>query len=47
VNAAHPEVRRRAIIAVGRIVDPRGRALLAGLHGETNAEITGARLVTR
>lgn len=39
VNAAHPEVRRRAIVAVGRIADPRGRALLAGLHGETNAEI--------
>ena len=39
VNAAHPEVRRRAIVAVGRILDPRGRALLAGLHGEANAEI--------
>ena len=39
VTAAHPEVRRRAIVAVGRIADPRGRALLAGLHGETNAEI--------
>ena len=39
VNAAHPEVRRRAIVAVGRIVDPRGRGLLASLHGETNPEI--------
>ena len=39
VNAAHPELRRRAIVAVGRIADPRGRALLAGLHGETNAEL--------
>jgi HEAT repeat protein/cyclophilin family peptidyl-prolyl cis-trans isomerase len=39
VNATHPEVRRRAIVAVGRIVDPRGRALLAGLRGDTNPEI--------
>jgi HEAT repeat protein len=39
VNAAHPEVRRRAIVAVGRIADRRGRALLDGLHGETNAEL--------
>lgn len=39
VSASHPEVRRRAIVAVGRIADPHGRALLAGLHGETNAEI--------
>jgi HEAT repeat protein len=39
VNATHPEVRRRAIVAVGRIADPRGRALLAGLHGQTDAGI--------
>jgi HEAT repeat protein len=39
VNAVHLEVRRRAIVAVGRIVDPRGRALLTGLRGEANAEI--------
>jgi len=39
VNATHPEVRRRAIVAVGRIADPRGRALLAGLHGQADAEI--------
>ena len=39
LNAAHPEVRRRAIVTVGRIADPRGRALLAGLHGETSAEL--------
>src|SRR6185437_16933607 len=38
-HAAHPEVRRRAIVAVGRIADPRGRALLAGLHGETDPDI--------
>ena len=39
VKSAHLEVRRRAIVAVGRIADPRGRVLLAGLHGETTAEI--------
>jgi HEAT repeat protein len=39
VKADHPEVRRRAVIAIGRIVDPRGRALLEGLRGEANPEI--------
>src|SRR5436190_5661987 len=39
VKSAHPEVRRRAVVAIGRIVDPRGRALLAGLRAETNPDI--------
>ena len=39
IKSAHPEVRRRAIVAIGRIVDPRGRALLAGLRGETNPDL--------
>lgn len=39
VNAAHPEVRRRAIVALGRIADPRGRTLLAGLHGQSSPEM--------
>jgi peptidyl-prolyl cis-trans isomerase B (cyclophilin B) len=39
IASAHPEVRRRAVISVGRIVDPRGRGLLAGLHGEKNPDI--------
>jgi HEAT repeat protein/cyclophilin family peptidyl-prolyl cis-trans isomerase len=39
IKAAHPEVRRRAIVAIGRIVDPRGRALLASLRGETDPDI--------
>ena len=39
LKTEHPEVRRRAIVAVGRIADPRGRALLTTLHGETNAEV--------
>ena len=39
IKSAHPEVRRRAIISIGRIVDPRGRALLAGLRADPNPEI--------
>jgi HEAT repeat protein/cyclophilin family peptidyl-prolyl cis-trans isomerase len=39
VKAEHPEVRRRAIIAVGRIVDARGRGLLASLRGDATPEI--------
>ena len=30
LKSSHPEVRRRAVIAVGRIVNPAGRALLVG-----------------
>jgi peptidylprolyl isomerase len=37
--SAHPEVKRRAITAVGRIANEQGRALLATLHGETNPEL--------
>lgn len=39
LKSAHPEVRRRAVVAVGRIADPRGRALLAGLHAEPDPDI--------
>ena len=39
IKSAHPEVRRRAIISAGRIVDPRGRALLAGLRADPDPEI--------
>jgi peptidyl-prolyl cis-trans isomerase B (cyclophilin B) len=35
----HPEVRRRAIQSIGRINDPRGKALLESLHRETDPEI--------
>ena len=35
----HPEVRRRAVVTAGRIVDPRGRALLAAARAETDPEI--------
>ena len=29
LTSAHPEVRRRAVVAIGRIVNPAGKALLA------------------
>lgn len=39
VASRHPEVRRRALVSVGRIVDPRGRALLAAARAEKDPEI--------
>ena len=39
VRSAHPEVRRRAIVAVGRIVNPGGPALLADLRRDPDQEI--------
>jgi HEAT repeat protein/cyclophilin family peptidyl-prolyl cis-trans isomerase len=39
LKSPHPEVRLRAVVSVARIVDPRGRALLAGMRGETNPDI--------
>ena len=39
VASAHPEVKRRAIMSVGRIVNDQGRAILASLHGETDPEL--------
>ena len=35
----HPEVKRRAVVAVGRIVNPGGSALLLPLRKDPNAEI--------
>ena len=37
VGAAHPEVRRRAIVTIGRVVDERGKAMLTALHGQTDS----------
>lgn len=37
--STHPEVKRRAIIAVGRIVNPRGPALLEGLRNDPNPDV--------
>jgi HEAT repeat protein/cyclophilin family peptidyl-prolyl cis-trans isomerase len=39
LRSSHQEVRRRAVMAVGRIADERGRALLAPLRTDANAEI--------
>ena len=39
IASGHPEVRRRALVSVGRIVNPRGRALLAAARAEKNPDI--------
>lgn len=39
ITSAHPEVKRRAIVSIGRIVNEKGRALLTTLHGETDPEL--------
>jgi HEAT repeat protein/cyclophilin family peptidyl-prolyl cis-trans isomerase len=38
-GATHPEVRRRAALAIGRIADPHGRALLAARHREQDSSV--------
>ncbi len=38
VKHEHPEVRQRAIISIGRIVNPAGRAILSGLRTESDAD---------
>jgi HEAT repeat protein/cyclophilin family peptidyl-prolyl cis-trans isomerase len=39
LKSSHPEVRRRAVIAVGRIVNPAGRALLVSARKDDDVEI--------
>src|SRR5258705_3441630 len=39
IKARHPEVRRRAVVSIGRIVNPRGRALLMSLRRDADPEI--------
>lgn len=39
IASPHPEVKRRAIVTIGRIVNDKGRALLATLHGERDPEL--------
>jgi HEAT repeat protein/cyclophilin family peptidyl-prolyl cis-trans isomerase len=39
IKASHPEVRRRAVQSIGRIVDPRGHALLVSAHNEADASV--------
>ncbi|MEO5896849.1 MAG: HEAT repeat domain-containing protein [Vicinamibacterales bacterium] len=42
LQSTHPEVRRRAVVAVGRIIDPRGAALLRPLRSDKDPEVLGA-----
>ncbi len=42
LQASHPEVRRRAVMAVGRIADPRGKALLVPARLDPDAEVVAA-----
>jgi HEAT repeat protein/cyclophilin family peptidyl-prolyl cis-trans isomerase len=39
LGSTHPEVRRRAIVSVGRIVNPAGRALLVPLRKDANQDL--------
>ena len=40
--SAHPEVRRRAAVSIGRIADVKGSALLAKLRADTNLDVRAA-----
>jgi peptidylprolyl isomerase len=42
LRASHPEVRRRAAIAIGRIADRRGRAMLEAARGDGSVEVAAA-----
>lgn len=42
LSAEHPEVRRRAAMAVGRINKPEGASLLIAARADGNAEVLGA-----
>ena len=39
LGSTHPEVRRRAALTVGRVVDPRGRALLSRLRVDGDLDV--------
>jgi peptidylprolyl isomerase len=39
LHATHPEVRRRTALAIGRIADPRGRALLVAARGDADTSV--------
>ena len=41
-RSSHPEVRRRAALAVGRIADARGRALLVPAHADRDTAVVTA-----
>jgi HEAT repeat protein/cyclophilin family peptidyl-prolyl cis-trans isomerase len=39
LTSTHPEIRRRAVVAVGRIVNPAGKALLASARKDVDVDI--------
>jgi peptidylprolyl isomerase len=39
LKSAHPEVRRRAVVAIGRVVDPRGKALLVSARADRDPDV--------
>jgi len=39
LRSAHPEVRRRAVLAIGRIADPRGKALLLSARSDKDVDV--------
>ena len=45
LGSPHPEVRRRAVLAIGRIADPRGRALLVPWRGDQDAAVVAAMML--
>jgi HEAT repeat protein/cyclophilin family peptidyl-prolyl cis-trans isomerase len=42
LQSQHPEVRRRAVVTVGRIVDPRSRALLISMRNDPETEVVAS-----
>jgi cyclophilin family peptidyl-prolyl cis-trans isomerase/HEAT repeat protein len=39
LQSAHPEIRRRAAQTIGRVINPRGSALLLAARGDANADV--------
>lgn len=39
LQSKHPDVRRRVVLTIGRIADPRGRALLVSARGDADVEV--------
>src|SRR5262245_6611589 len=39
LQRSHPEVRRRAVLAIGRIADARGKSLLVTARSEKDADV--------
>src|SRR5688500_5485135 len=42
LRSSHPEVRRRAVTSIGRIADPRGRSLVAGMRRDQDTAVIAA-----